>query len=71
VQHTSPMILWRMIIGRLIQFNVDIEDIKKLKYNLIYAHPESLLCRQGQLLIKSIKAHVCALAIDETHMVLE
>jgi ATP-dependent DNA helicase RecQ len=51
---------------------VPISDIKDGGYNIIYAHPESLLStKAGRELLMSIRHHVCALAIDEAHIILE
>jgi superfamily II DNA helicase RecQ len=54
-----------------IETNVSIEDIRKGMYNLIYAHPESLLCSVGKSLLRTIREKVCAIAVDEAHIVLE
>ena len=51
--------------------HVDIDDIRKCKFNIIYAHPESLLCSGGRSLFNCIRTNVCAIAIDEAHMVIE
>jgi superfamily II DNA helicase RecQ len=49
---------------------VTLDDIHK--YNIIYAHPESLISsRQGRVLLQRIKKRVCAVAVDEAHMILE
>jgi len=50
---------------------VPLESVKSGDYNIVYAHPESLLSREGRQLIKDIKHMVCAVAVDEAHIVLE
>ncbi|ELU16643.1 hypothetical protein CAPTEDRAFT_195401 [Capitella teleta] len=50
---------------------VNLEDVEEGPYNLVYAHPESLLCARGRRLIQRMWKHLCAIAIDEAHIILE
>lgn len=54
-----------------IETPTSLNDIKAGYFNIIYAHPETLLCAEGRNLLRSIRKDVCALAIDEAHIVLE
>ena len=41
-------------------------------YHLIYSHPESLIStKRGRSLLSKLKSSVCAVAVDEAHMILE
>jgi superfamily II DNA helicase RecQ len=40
-------------------------------HTIIYAHPETLLCTKGRVLLKNIAKDICALVIDEAHIILE
>ena len=54
--------------------SVSLEDIKGGKYNLVYAHPETLLNNRtisSILRTKMYRDKVCAIVIDEVHMVSE
>ena len=51
--------------------SVPIEDIKGGKYNIVFCHPESLLCSEGRQLVRSLRQKICAFAVDEAHIVLE
>ena len=51
--------------------SVRLEEVKQGKYNLVYAHPESLMCHKGRRLLRSMRKKICALAIDEAHIILE
>ena len=51
--------------------NVELSDIEKGMYSIVYAHPESLLSHRGKRLIRSMRKKLAALAIDEAHMILE
>ena len=50
---------------------VPLSEIEQGCFNILYAHPESLLCTSGRKLIKKIRPLVCAVSIDEAHIVLE
>lgn len=54
-----------------IQTTVPIDDIKSGKYNIVFCHPESLLCPDGRQLLRSLRHKICAFAVDEAHIVLE
>ena len=50
------------------------DKLSKAHYNLLYAHPESLLsCRFGRDILNSdvYQQNVCAIVIDEAHCILE
>ena len=51
--------------------DVDLSQVETGCFNLVYAHPESLLCNRGRLLLKRMQKFVCAIAIDEAHIILE
>ena len=53
----------------LIESNVPLSDVPT--YNIIYTHPESLLSKQGTTLLRQVRRRVCALCIDEAHIVSE
>ena len=40
-------------------------------FNILYAHPESVLCKQGRSVMLKLKKQICAIAVDEAHIVLE
>lgn len=52
-----------------VKASTHMNDIKD--HNIIYAHPESLLCSEGMKLCRSLRDKVCAVAVDEAHIVLE
>jgi len=54
-----------------IETTTSLKDIEDSKFNIVYAHPESLLCAQGRALVRRIRRDTCAVAIDEAHIVLE
>lgn len=54
-----------------IQTAVPLDDVKSGKYNLVFCHPESLLCHEGRQLLRSLRQKICAFAVDEAHIVLE
>ena len=51
--------------------SVPMEEIRDGGYNVIYAHPESLLSEAGLDLMKAIRHRVCYLVVDEAHMLVE
>ena len=57
-------------VGKM-ETSVPIEDIKGGKYNIVFCHPESLLCSEGRQLVRSLRQKICAFAVDEAHIVLE
>ena len=40
-------------------------------YNILYAHPESLLTSKGRSLVRSFEKRICAVAVDEAHICLD
>lgn len=54
-----------------ISSEVDLLQVEEGRFNLVYAHPESLLCGRGRRLLKRMRKHICAIAIDEAHIILE
>lgn len=48
---------------------VQLEDVPS--YQLIYAHPETLISRKAKPLISALKKQTCAIAVDEAHIILE
>ena len=50
---------------------VSLNNIKQGMYNIVYAHPESLLSAAGRDLMKAIRPMVCYLVVDEAHMIVE
>ena len=54
-----------------IESDVCLDDIKNGGYRIVYAHPETALCTSGRNLLRSIRNMVCAVAVDESHIVLE
>jgi ATP-dependent DNA helicase RecQ len=61
--------------GEAVQGNlyttVSLEDVQRGEYNIIYSHPESLMCAKGRRMLRAIRKDLCALAIDEAHIILE
>ncbi|XP_060084050.1 bifunctional 3'-5' exonuclease/ATP-dependent helicase WRN-like [Ylistrum balloti] len=53
--------------------DVSFKDISDGKYNIIYAHPESALCKKMYSVFRSAlyQTKICCVVIDEVHMVSE
>ena len=55
-----------------LESKISLDRITKGDFSLVYCHPEALLStRQGQKLQHSLRDKVCAVAIDEAHMIHE
>jgi hypothetical protein len=57
-----------------IPHHVSLDDLQQGKYHLIYAHPETLLRNRTvstMLRSKTYRKNVCAIVIDEVHMISE
>ncbi|OWF50907.1 ATP-dependent DNA helicase Q-like 3 [Mizuhopecten yessoensis] len=53
--------------------DVSFKDIADGKYNIIYAHPESALCKRIHSVLRSplYQDKICSVVIDEVHMISE
>ncbi|KAH3839152.1 hypothetical protein DPMN_112576 [Dreissena polymorpha] len=51
----------------------DLTELKSGRYNIIYSHPEALHTKKIQKIFHSpvYQQRVCAVAIDEVHMISE
>ena len=50
---------------------VSLNEVKENKFRILYAHPGTLVSATFISLLKCICNRVCAVAVDEAHMVLE